>query len=337
MLGSLSSACAPIEAPAGEAASPIIGGAETTDDTGTVTILIKKPNYTKPFEWCSGAMVSPHVVVTAAHCLAKTPDDVPEGATLSIFSGAVYDYAGPKPAASLFFSIKETQIVPDYTDATAPSQGRDLGVVITDEPLPGTPYRMIDGPLDDSLVGETVRLVGSGANVLPSEDTYSTGTRKRLELPVTSLEANYIHEQGDAGSTCNGDSGGPTLWTRQGVELLIGIHAATVGFPACTGANYDTRLDLYATSFVTPFVEANDPGFLMSAGGGGGGGAGGAATGERPPSLRRPPRRGARSERARGPRRQGSCSSSVARSSRRSEGGEGANRANALRRSRGLW
>ncbi len=79
-----------IEPAPGRAQARIIGGENDTADNGAVTVLIKKPNYSKPFEWCTGTTVSPHVVVTAAHCLAVNLIDVPEGSTLSFFTGAYY-------------------------------------------------------------------------------------------------------------------------------------------------------------------------------------------------------------------------------------------------------
>ncbi len=257
----------------GEAALPIIAGDVDTDDSGAVLIMIKKVSFSKPFEWCTGAVVSPHVIVTAAHCVAVTPADVPADAKLSVFVGPAYDYDVPPTDPSLFYEIAETHIDPDYKDATAQTQGHDIAVLVTRDPLPVTPFEMIDGPLDDSVVGATVRLIGAGANVLPSTGKYSTGVRKVVSLPITKLDPLYLQEEGAAGSTCVGDSGGPTLLMRDGRELLLGIHAATVGVPECTGVNYDTRIDLYAQSFIAPIVAQADPGFSGSGGAGGAGGA----------------------------------------------------------------
>ncbi len=152
-------------------------------------------------------------------------------------------------------------------------------MVITEQALPVKPYRLLSTPITMSVVGEMVRLVGAGANVLPSAMTYSTGVRKQVTLPVTGLDDHYVHEEGDAGTTCSGDSGGPTLIEVDGQEYVLGIHEAAAGTPACTGANYDSRIDLYASSFILPAVEKADPGYIQVDGGMSTTGAGGAAPG----------------------------------------------------------
>jgi len=63
---------------------------------------------------------------------------------------------------------------------------------------------------------------------------------------------------------CEGDSGGPTLATLNGREVVVGVHSFVEHDTSCTGDNYDERVDKYASTFVDPFIEAADPGFLES-------------------------------------------------------------------------
>jgi V8-like Glu-specific endopeptidase len=116
-------------------AQPIIRGSTDANTHGVVLILITKPMRT-PFTWCIGVVVSPHVVLTAAHCV--DPTELDTGSTLSIFTGDTFVYGNAVPEAQSF-AIKETHLVDGFSLATASTEGRDLGVAITDAPIPVTP------------------------------------------------------------------------------------------------------------------------------------------------------------------------------------------------------
>ncbi len=251
------------------------GGTADTADRAVVLILIKKTNFKSPFTWCSGVAVSPHVVITAGHCV--DPTEIVAGATLSVFVGDSYVYGGAPPPSGSIFAIKESHVLPGFELATFMTNGHDLGVVITDEPLPVTPLAMNRAPLTSALVGQSARVVGFGDREAVNANT--AGRRDSIMLPVAGVDANFVWEEGEAGATCEGDSGGATLVTLNGKDTLVGIHSATVGVPECTGANYDTRIDLYASSFVDPFIQTFDgPASGMDAGADGGGDNDGSVT-----------------------------------------------------------
>ena len=180
------------------------------------------------------------------------------GSTLTISSWATPSFTEAHrhlPVRSL--TIKETHAVPGFSLDTVQSNGHDLGVAITERPLPVTPLTMNRAPLDGSAVGQTVRLVGFGDST--ALNPLTAGTRHDISLfRWREWTRTSVWEEGEAGSSCEGDSGGATFLSRSGQDVVIGVHAASVGSPPCTGANYDTRVDLKAASFVDPFILAND-------------------------------------------------------------------------------
>ena len=53
----------------GSASAPILSGTFDTTDTSVVALLITSAEGPQDDALCSGTVVSPHVVLTAAHCL----------------------------------------------------------------------------------------------------------------------------------------------------------------------------------------------------------------------------------------------------------------------------
>jgi hypothetical protein len=197
------------------------------------------------------------VVVTAAHCV--DPAELDPGATLSVFTGDVFTYGVTKPDPDTVFAIQATHMLNGFTMATAPTNGRDLGVVVTVDALSITPLPLNRTAPDASWVGRSARVVGFGdaVDMTPA----SAGTRHDILLPITEVNANFIVEQGEAGTSCEGDSGGATLISVGNLDVVAGIHAAnlTLGGRTCLGgANVDTRIDRYAATFIDPIVAAID-------------------------------------------------------------------------------
>jgi hypothetical protein len=82
-------------------------------------------------------------------------------------------------------------------------------------------------------------------------------------------------------ATCEGDSGGPLLIQRNGVESLAAVHSYGDS-KKCDGTSFDMRADVDLVGFIDPIIAKSDPGFVApsdgsdtGAGGSGGGGGGG--------------------------------------------------------------
>ena len=105
---------------------PIVNG-ETTDDYPQVVLI----RFTTPSESvafvCTGTLVAPDVVLTAAHCLTD-----PDGYGLTdvrVFMGTVWTPAAPERLASEWIIHPEYSVDPDGTNVHA-----DLGLVWLPEP-----------------------------------------------------------------------------------------------------------------------------------------------------------------------------------------------------------
>lgn len=194
------------------------------------------------FEYvCSGALISPTVFITAAHCFDDPGQDVsvtfdPDGfADDSVFvSGSWY----PDPE----FCIACSGGLPGFDT-------HDVAVVILDEPVKLSSYAQLPslGLVDRLPMGQRVQLVGYGIqDTLNKLDPGEFFTRYRA--PAQLIQANgRISEEflkvtanpaKGKGAVCSGDSGGPIL---RGDTILGVVSFGNNG--QCAGVSYNYRLD----------------------------------------------------------------------------------------------
>jgi hypothetical protein len=131
--------------------------------------------------------------------------------------------------------------------------GHDIGVAILERPAPGiAPLPYLLRPIEPSMVGQTVRLVGFGLDNGFDNEGSSAGIKRETSVPLTAIGEQLL-EVGSFGNTfCVGDTGGPGLMKIDGVETIVGINS--YGFVFCLGSGYQTRVDRY-TDFLDRFVD----------------------------------------------------------------------------------
>jgi hypothetical protein len=182
---------------------------------------------------CTGTLVAPRVVLTAAHCLeSKTIDSVLFGADL---------------ASGTRIAVAHVRSHPDFDPIAL---ANDVGVVLLADPAPALPLSMIDAPV---AMSATVRLVGFGLTTDGSAGGKQTGT-----ATIASVAATTFDLAAAPSLTCAGDSGGPSLIDVGGVEVLAGVTSA--GDANCASFTRSTRADVFRTwveSFVTATAEGS--------------------------------------------------------------------------------
>jgi len=195
-------------------------------------------------------VISPRVVLTAAHCLELLL--VGPGATFSIFLGADLAQAGSAPA--LVRAVSETRIDPLF-DPDDHTNGHDIGVVIAAAPLGVSPVPLNRGALAPSLIGAPIRLVGYGIASADDEQGVTAGVRRDTVTRLADFDDLFLAVDDPAHAPCSGDSGGPALLPIDGVETIVGI--ASIASATCAQA-LETRVDPHAAEFIDPIVAAVD-------------------------------------------------------------------------------
>ena len=220
-------ACALPVSPPGErtTAAPLIDGRDDVGDPAVVALLRAGAPV------CSGTIVTPDAVLTAAHCLTLAPIE----AVRAVDGSTTIDLRAARAV-----------VHPGYDEAT---MAHDVGVLFLRDPTPIAPATE-SSAVDGTLVGRAVRIVGFGV----TSATPDSATRSKHEgrAVVARVDDDSITLTPDPAQACTGDSGGAVFADVDGIERLIAVVSAGDG--ACRTFTRAMRVDAYRASFIDPAI-----------------------------------------------------------------------------------
>jgi V8-like Glu-specific endopeptidase len=207
----------------------ITGGVLAPGDPAVGALVPVAPTCGEPAEaprvTCTGTLVAPRVVLTAAHCVENL--EAPQ--VLSVVFAPEVARALPTERVR----VAEGRLHPAWRAGE-----NDIGVLLLAEDAPVAPVPLAGPGLPADLVGRTTRVVGFGL-----DDGGGTGHRRSGTARVAAVSAGTFSIEAAPGMSCGGDSGGPSFLELDGIERVVGV--TSFGDPSCTtGTN--TRVDVHA-------------------------------------------------------------------------------------------
>jgi secreted trypsin-like serine protease len=163
--------------------------------------------------WCTGLLIAPNVVLTAAHCLDSDPDKL---SVQVYFNQRVVD-------------VKKFEIHPEYERLqTEKIHGHlmfkgglnDVGLIFLAEEMTSIVPALL--PEQGAHIKDKTKLTMAGYGFIGPDQENESGELRYVEVPTKEISKGRLRIEGSK-TSCQGDSGGPLLLQQGTRWISVGI------------------------------------------------------------------------------------------------------------------
>ncbi len=220
---------------------------------------------------CTGTLIAPDTILTAAHCLDVELLNLEDAQLLDsefhiTFESDLSVYAEYPATPFPDDSIKVRKIVPhpDFDIQTlqgvdGPGDHADIGLIFLEKPVTNVEPAIVITPVEASQIKihTPVKIAGWGMRqpeqTSPNRNNSSSisGIKHCADSEINELGEKEFQIGSDTHSSrkCHGDSGGPSymdvVTTSVRYERVIGITSHSYDFSDCYKGGVDTRVDVW--------------------------------------------------------------------------------------------